>query len=109
MAQGKVEICGVNTAKLPVLSEKQKEALFVRIKDIVKAEICLSAVFLGKSEIDTDTLRMSDVKVAVRFRRETGHYRLMLSAGEIRLNDFFQKVEISGLSYFLVYLFHIYW
>lgn len=33
MAQGKVEICGVNTAKLPVLSEKQKEALFVRIKE----------------------------------------------------------------------------
>ena len=33
MAQGKVEICGVNTAKLPVLSDKQKEALFVRIKE----------------------------------------------------------------------------
>lgn len=33
MAQGKVEICGVNTAKLPVLSEEQKEALFVRIKE----------------------------------------------------------------------------
>lgn len=32
MAQGKVEICGVNTAKLPVLDEKEKEALFVRIK-----------------------------------------------------------------------------
>ena len=32
MAQGKVEICGVNTAKLPILNEKEKEALFVRIK-----------------------------------------------------------------------------
>lgn len=32
MAQGKVEICGVNTAKLPVLKETEKEALFVRIK-----------------------------------------------------------------------------
>lgn len=32
MAQGKVEICGVNTAKLPVLKEAEKEALFVRIK-----------------------------------------------------------------------------
>lgn len=32
MAQGKVEICGVNTAKLPVLDEKEKEALFARIK-----------------------------------------------------------------------------
>lgn len=33
MAQGKVEICGVNTAKLPVLTDSQKEALFVRIKE----------------------------------------------------------------------------
>lgn len=32
MAQGKVEICGVNTAKLPVLREEDKEALFARIK-----------------------------------------------------------------------------
>lgn len=32
MAQGKVEICGVNTAKLPVLGEKEKEDLFARIK-----------------------------------------------------------------------------
>lgn len=32
MAQGKVEICGVNTAKLPVLDEEEKEALFARIK-----------------------------------------------------------------------------
>lgn len=29
----KVEICGVNTAKLPVLSNKEKEELFVKIKD----------------------------------------------------------------------------
>lgn len=32
MAQGKVEICGVNTSKLPLLNDKEKEALFVRIK-----------------------------------------------------------------------------
>ena len=32
MAQGKVEICGVNTAKLPILNEKEKEDLFARIK-----------------------------------------------------------------------------
>ena len=28
----KVEICGVNTAKLPILKEEEKDALFVRIK-----------------------------------------------------------------------------
>ncbi len=32
MAQGKVEICGVNTAKLPLLKAEEKEALFQRIE-----------------------------------------------------------------------------
>lgn len=32
MALGKVEICGVNTAKLPLLKNEDKEALFKRIK-----------------------------------------------------------------------------
>ena len=32
MALYKVEICGVNTAKLPILKEEEKDALFVRIK-----------------------------------------------------------------------------
>lgn len=37
MTLNKVEICGVNTAKLPLLSEQEKEALFVRIKQGDKA------------------------------------------------------------------------
>lgn len=32
MSSYKVEICGVNTAKLPILKEEEKEALFKRIK-----------------------------------------------------------------------------
>ena len=32
MAQGKVEICGVNTAKLPLLKTSEQEAFFTRIK-----------------------------------------------------------------------------
>ena len=31
MSQGKVEICGVNTAKLPLLSSEEKEVLFAKI------------------------------------------------------------------------------
>ncbi|MGN0307867.1 MAG: RNA polymerase sporulation sigma factor SigG [Lachnospiraceae bacterium] len=31
--QGKVEICGVNTARLPLLKQQEKESLFVRIKE----------------------------------------------------------------------------
>lgn len=33
MGSYKVEICGVNTAKLPILKEEEKEALFARIKE----------------------------------------------------------------------------
>ena len=32
MALNKVEICGVNTAKLPLLTSEEKEFLFERIK-----------------------------------------------------------------------------
>lgn len=32
MSVYKVEICGVNTAKLPILKEEEKVALFARIK-----------------------------------------------------------------------------
>ena len=31
MSQGKVEICGVNTAKLPLLSSEEKDVLFAKI------------------------------------------------------------------------------
>lgn len=33
MALNKVEICGVNTAKLPILKEEEKEALLVQMKE----------------------------------------------------------------------------
>ena len=33
MAGNKVELCGVNTAKLPLLKEEEKEELFARIKE----------------------------------------------------------------------------
>ncbi len=33
MVQGKVEICGVNTAKLPLLKNAEKEALFAKITE----------------------------------------------------------------------------
>ena len=32
MARNKVEICGVNTSSLPLLSNEEKEALFQKIK-----------------------------------------------------------------------------
>ena len=32
MLNNKVDLCGVNTSKLPLLSKKEKEELFVKIK-----------------------------------------------------------------------------
>ena len=32
LLNNKVEICGVNTSKLPLLSKKEKEELFIKIK-----------------------------------------------------------------------------
>ena len=34
MMQGKVEICGVNTSKLPLLKNTEKEELFKRIEEV---------------------------------------------------------------------------
>ena len=35
MARKKVEICGVNTSSLPLLSEEEKEDLFERIEQVI--------------------------------------------------------------------------
>lgn len=39
MALNKVEICGVNTAKLPVLNAEEKEELFSRIKKVMNRHV----------------------------------------------------------------------
>ena len=39
MALGKVEICGVNTSKLPVLKNEEKQALFEKIEQIGRAHV----------------------------------------------------------------------
>ena len=38
MALNKVEICGVNTSKLPLLKEEEKEELFARIKRAMRKQ-----------------------------------------------------------------------
>lgn len=36
MAHYKVEICGINTSKLPLLSNEEKKTLFDKIKRVIK-------------------------------------------------------------------------
>ena len=45
MALNKVEICGVNTARLPILTNEEKDALFIQIRqgdagNSLSREIC---------------------------------------------------------------------
>ena len=47
MVQGKVEICGVNTAKLPLLKAADKDALFAKIREGVPQAYCLRPVLRG--------------------------------------------------------------
>ena len=64
---------------------------------VIEAEVAETVIFLCNSEIETDGLGVSDVQVAVRFRRETGmHFRSVFAVGQVFLNDFFNKIH-SGL------------
>ena len=53
MLNNKVEICGVNTSKLPLLSKKEKEELFVKIKagDEEARQIFISSKTSGVASI----------------------------------------------------------
>lgn len=103
MAQGKVEICGVNTAKLPLLSEKEKEALLVRMKegdDAAKEEyikgnlrLVLSVIkrFSGSNENPDDLFQIGCIgliKAINNFNTELdvkfSTYAVPMIIGEIR-------------------------
>ena len=61
----KVEICGVNTSKLPVLTNKEKDELFIKIKNAPKSLIteitkssgpwCKSSVISNKSLVTLES------------------------------------------------------
>ncbi len=104
MALNKVEICGVNTSKLPVLKAEEKEELFRRIKEgdeearelYIKKEICglvLSVIkrFSNSSENMDDLFQIGciglikaidnfDTRLNVKFST----YAVPMIIGEIR-------------------------
>ena len=91
MSSYKVEICGVNTAKLPVLKEEEKDALFARIKqgDAAAREtyikgnlrLVLSVIkrFSGNHE-NVDDLFQINPALGVKFST----YAVPMIIGEIR-------------------------
>ena len=58
---------------------------------IVKTQIEFAVVFLGQAVVQQNTLGMSDMKISVGFRRETGVYSIVYALRQIFLNDLLYK------------------
>ena len=116
MVQGKVEICGVNTAKLPLLKQQEKEALFVRIKDgdmeareeFIKGNLrlVLSVIkrFSSSNENVDDLFQIGCIgliKAIDNFKPELNYqfstYAVPMVAGELRryLRDNSNSIRVS--------------
>ena len=74
---------------------------------VIEPEIGLSAIFLGKTEIQADALRMSKMKVTVRLRRESRQNAVHFSGFEVGFNDFLKEIEFSRLSCLFLHFFHL--
>lgn len=59
---------------------------------IVKTQIEFAVVFLGQAVVQQNTLGMSDMKISVGFRRETGVYSIVYALRQIFLNDLLYKI-----------------
>ena len=116
MVQGKVEICGVNTAKLPILKEEEKEELFKRIKagDMEAREryiqgnlrLVLSVIkrFANSNECTDDLFQIGCIgliKAIDNFKPELNcqfsTYAVPMVAGELRryLRDNSNSIRVS--------------
>ena len=116
MVQGKVEICGVNTSKLPILKEEEKEELFKRIKagDVQAREqyiqgnlrLVLSVIkrFSGSNECPDDLFQIGCIgliKAIDNFKPEMmvkfSTYAVPMVAGELRryLRDNSNSIRVS--------------
>ncbi|MBE6022696.1 MAG: RNA polymerase sporulation sigma factor SigG [Cellulosilyticum sp.] len=85
MAINKVEICGVNTAKLPILSGEQKEALFEKI---------LSGDNTAREEYIKGNLRLV-LSVIQRFNNRGEHVDDLFQVGCIGLIKAIDNFDVS--------------
>lgn len=116
MVQGKVEICGVNTSRLPVLKEEEKEELFRKIKsgDMEAREkyiqgnlrLVLSVIkrFANSNECADDLFQIGCIgliKAIDNFKPEMmvkfSTYAVPMVAGELRryLRDNSNSIRVS--------------
>ena len=64
---------------------------------VIVAKVRLTAVLLGKPEIQADALGVAKVEVSIGLRRETGHNGAYLAGGEVRFDDFFDEIKLPRL------------
>ena len=82
------EVRGVEEAVTPVEAKPAHvlldgtDVVFILLGGVgvVHAEVALAAEFCGHSEVDADCLRVADVEVAIRFRREARYYGAAVEA-----------------------------
>ena len=106
MALNKVEICGVNTAKLPLLKEEEKEALLARIKEgdetareeYIKGNLrlVLSVIrrFTGSNENADDLFQIGCVglmKAVDNFDRDNNSIRVSRSLRDMAYKAIYAK------------------
>ena len=72
---------------------------------IVEAEVAFgTGMFPGNAEIEADGFRVAEVEIAVRFRRETGDGRLVLTGGKVGGDDFTDEIEFWGIGHMMKWL-----
>ena len=93
MTQGRVEICGVNTSKLPLLKPEEKEALFARIQEGDQA---------ARDKYIEGNLRLV-LSVIKRFSSSTEHVDDLFQIGCIGLikaiDNFDQSLNVKFSTY----------
>ncbi len=96
-----VEIVGSVKFLLPLKSEPL-DVLLDRIDifsvllgriGVIETQVGLAAVFLSEAEVDADALRVSEMEVPVRLRRETRHHAIHSSGLQVIFDYLLKKVE----------------
>ena len=75
-----------------ILDRFDKFTLFLGRVRVIETQVELAVVFLRQAVIEQNRLRVSDMQITVRLRRETGHNLLCPSLLEISVNNLFDKI-----------------
>ena len=62
---------------------------------VVVTEVRLAAVLLRETEVQADGLGVTQVKVAIRLRRETGHDGIHFARREVGFDDLFEEIQFA--------------